>query len=829
MDKLCQPPVVVEIFHSFRAQERHQLNLTAGEKLTVIDKDPSGWWIGRNAKGVVGIFPSTYSRAVTNSAPTAEVTRELIAARVAAELSLYGHGSSGNSPGPKQHSSSVNGGGGKPNSLSDGFVFVPDVDNDDVFAMTVADVEKELRTLVKDRDQLRRESSELLSRIVDQSIQIRKMSTEVTVSATAESEKQKLTIGRRRLDELIGQEKMLQEEYTELELELRQKNIPFPSCLNAPATLLGVRDQLSGSVSARDSEDRDGSITPAASPTHTTASTASSVSAVNASSLPPVLAEDDSWLQGVQSESLVQYCKMLQRTFAQENDHLDRQETELEGMARRLKELESAVADKHKQAEAMAEKRDQRCQEYLQKLASAAEAAKVEYERVKNGVTGQALIQSLTEDEARLTAQIEAAKAEYTQLMTDIESLSTHRDRLIEQSGKREQLERDQKEVEALEQEEKTIEAATASKLAEIRKVMAEDLVVYKTLERRRRETYNKIQELKGNLRVYCRVKPIGKGESNECVQVLDDMTVRITDPDLVKVQEYEFDFVIGEDATQEQIFEEVRPLAASVLDGFNVCIFAYGQTGSGKTYTMEGPPNNRGINFRAVKELFAVARERGEEYQCTMSVSILEVYNDKAFDLQAKRTPCKIRWGNELGVVIEPLQKHVVTSVEDVQKALESAYLSRSVAGTDCNAHSSRSHCILTVYINATNTATQSVTTAKLHLIDLAGSERVKNSGVEGDRLKEATHINTSLTHLKTVINALANKSVHVAYRNSTLTSMLQDSLGGNCKCLMFANVSAATHNVPESICTMKYAAEARKVEIGKVSANVKKSAPSK
>jgi kinesin family protein C2/C3 len=134
-----------------------------------------------------------------------------------------------------------------------------------------------------------------------------------------------------------------------------------------------------------------------------------------------------------------------------------------------------------------------------------------------------------------------------------------------------------------------------------------------------------------------------------------------------------------------------------------------------------------------------------------------------------------------------------------------------------------------LTVFINALNTTTQSVTSAKLHLIDLAGSERVKNSGVEGDRLKEATHINTSLTHLKTVISALANKSAHVAYRNSTLTSMLQDSLGGNCKCLMFANISAATFNVPESICTMKYAAEARKVEIGKVTANVKKTASTK
>jgi kinesin family protein C2/C3 len=794
MEKVCQPPTVVEIFHSFRAQERHQLTLTAGEKLTVIDKDPSGWWIGRNAKGVVGIFPSTYARAVSNSAPSAEVTRELIAARVATELGLYGQGAGGGSPSTKQ--------GAK--SLSDGFIFVSDIDNDDVFAMTPAEVEKELRALVKDRDRLHRESSALLSSVVDQSIQIRKMSTEVTVNATAQSEKQKLTIGRRRLDELINQEKLLQEEYDELQCELRRKSIPMPQCLTSAAS---CRDERAGSEAS-----------PAASPMMATAP-----------AVGPVLSEDESWLNGVQSETLVQFCKGLQRTFQLENEFLDRQEAELEKFARQLKELEGSVAQKHQRAEHLSELRDRRCQDYLQKLTSAAEAAKAEYERVKNGVSGQALIQSLSEDEARLTAQIEAAKAEYAQLMSVIEVLSAKKEELVSRSGRRGELEEQLRAAEALEEEERTIEAATDAQLAELRKTMAEELAVYKQLERRRRETYNKIQELKGNLRVYCRVKPIGKGESNECVEVLDDMTVRITDNELMKVQEYEFDFVIGEDATQEQIFEEVRPLAASVLDGFNVCIFAYGQTGSGKTYTMEGPPSNRGINFRAVKELFAVAHERGEEYKCTMSVSILEVYNDKAFDLQAKRVPCKIRWGNELGVVIEPLTKHVVTSVDDVQSALELAYQNRSVAGTDCNAHSSRSHCILTVYINATNTATQSITSAKLHLIDLAGSERVKNSGVEGDRLKEATHINTSLTHLKTVINALANKNGHVAYRNSTLTSMLQDSLGGNCKCLMFANVSSATHNVPESICTMKYAAEARKVEIGKVSANVKKTAPAK
>eukprot|EP00744_Colponema_vietnamica_P003323 GILI01005113.1.p1 GENE.GILI01005113.1~~GILI01005113.1.p1 ORF type:complete len:343 (+),score=64.60 GILI01005113.1:317-1345(+) len=336
-------------------------------------------------------------------------------------------------------------------------------------------------------------------------------------------------------------------------------------------------------------------------------------------------------------------------------------------------------------------------------------------------------------------------------------------------------------------------------------------------------------------VRVICRTRPTDS-LSKDNIQFLDDgrsVLIRTVRPQMELVNNTVGDYLhkldlVLKDASQEHTFDMAAgDMIRSLMAGYNGTVLCYGQTGSGKTYTMEGPPSNRGINYRTVRELFNVAKERSADYQFHLSVSVMEIYNDKAFDLSSGRTPAKVRWaGDDAGVVVEPLAKKAVTSADDVQEALDKAYASRSIAGTNMNAHSSRSHCVLTVFVTARNLSTNTQIRGKLHLIDLAGSERVKQSGVEGDRLKEASHINISLTHLKTVIGALANKKGHVAYRNSTLTSLLQDSLGGNCKCLMFANISGETKNVPESVCTIKYAAEARKVEVGKVTANVSKAA---
>jgi kinesin family protein C2/C3 len=803
--------LVVEVFHPYRAQEKHQLTIAAGEKLTVIEKDPSGWWVGRNAKNVVGVFPSTYTRKVTPQAPPAEFTRELAAARIAAELGIL-------------KSKSV-----CPSATSS---LVLDLDYDDVYSMSRRELESEIKSIMTQKEQYHRKLAEAMERVVDEvmlkdkkarGIDAPKLSMGSSTVAQQDDEdasdgfalqqdRQRIAIGRRRLEELVTAEKELRAEHSDLLEHLKKRGIP------APAILGDLDAPASAAATPRESQ----KTTTLAGQTFHQNPRPVNGAACDA----PTDGDGDPDWPGITSRTCIRYCKKLQSQFDAENEFLDRLEARLEDLAKQAKRLENQMEQTRAELEEKAAAHDKEVERFIDGFRVKAEQAKAEYEGLKSGaISGPALVQSLKENVDHLNRQLEVAKRDYSKKEHEAELLRAKLKEVGAMAQLKTQAEDLRKQTNALRLQEQEAAQHIDVTLEQHKKDTEQDAIAYKKLERRRREIYNQIQELKGNLRVYCRIKPPAKGETNECIQVLDDMTLHVTDPETFRESEHEFDLVIPEKSTQEEIFEEVRPLATSVLDGYNVCIFAYGQTGSGKTYTMEGPPNNRGINYRAVRELFSVAGERGDDYNFTLSVSILEVYNDKLFDLQNKRCPCKVRWGGpEAGVVIEPIVKHAVCSVDDVQAALEKAYLSRSVAGTDCNAHSSRSHCILTVYVQAFNTATQSSITGKLHLIDLAGSERIKHSHVEGDRLKEATHINTSLTHLKTVINGLANKTSHVAYRNSTLTAMLQDSLGGNCKCLMFANVSPATHNIPESICTLKYAAEARKVEVGKVSANVKK-----
>ena len=209
------------------------------------------------------------------------------------------------------------------------------------------------------------------------------------------------------------------------------------------------------------------------------------------------------------------------------------------------------------------------------------------------------------------------------------------------------------------------------------------------------------------------------------------------------------------------------------------------------------------------------------DDYTYTIDVSVLEVYNDVAYDLQNKRMKLEVRHSEKTGVVIEGLVKVPATKTDDVVDVLTAAYAQRVAKATSMNERSSRSHCIVSLFVTGINLATNQKLIGKLHMIDLAGSERIKQSEATGDRLKEATFINQSLTSLGLVIRALASKKDHVPYRDSKLTAILQDSLGGNCKCLMFANISMANSNVPETVSTLKFATNARKVELGRATAN--------
>ncbi|KAK5862383.1 hypothetical protein PBY51_017786 [Eleginops maclovinus] len=339
-----------------------------------------------------------------------------------------------------------------------------------------------------------------------------------------------------------------------------------------------------------------------------------------------------------------------------------------------------------------------------------------------------------------------------------------------------------------------------------------------------RRKYHEQLVELKGNIRVLCRVKPVLKEDQHEEGQSV----VVTTDPNnesslnvLNKGKDriFELDKVFHPQATQEEVFQEIEPLVTSCIDGYHVCIFAYGQTGSGKTYTMEGSVENPGINQRALKHLFSEIEERKDMWSYTVTVSSVEIYNEVLRDLLSKD-------GEKLDIKINPDgtgQLHVpglrvieVKSFQHIKKILAKARRNRITFGTQMNLHSSRSHALLCVTVQGTDLATGSKTTGKLNLVDLAGSERVWKSGAEGERLKEAQNINRSLLSLGDVIQALRARQTHIPFRNSRLTYLLQDSLGKGSKTAMVVQVSALESNVGETLCSLKFAQRVCKVELG-------------
>jgi len=297
------------------------------------------------------------------------------------------------------------------------------------------------------------------------------------------------------------------------------------------------------------------------------------------------------------------------------------------------------------------------------------------------------------------------------------------------------------------------------------------------------------------------------------------------------KSSEYEFDRVFKPSDDQLAVFKDTEWLVQSVMDGYNVCIFAYGQTGSGKTWTMEGPSDNRGVNFRSLSELFRIKAVRAREFNYKIKVSMKEVYNEKIRDLladkQEKDMDYKIRMG-ESGIFVEGLTLEPVETEEDVLALMRRGNSNRATGVTNMNEHSSRSHSMLTVEVEGENKVAGIRYYGKLHLIDLAGSERLSRTQAVGDRLKEAQAINKSLSALGNVIEALQQKRPHVPYRDSKLTFLLQDSLGGHAKTLMFINVSPTLIDAEETTCSLQFATRVRKCELGQATKNTGKAPPS-
>ncbi|CAN8270064.1 unnamed protein product [Cochlearia groenlandica] len=352
----------------------------------------------------------------------------------------------------------------------------------------------------------------------------------------------------------------------------------------------------------------------------------------------------------------------------------------------------------------------------------------------------------------------------------------------------------------------------------------------YKVVEENRK-LYNMVQDLKGNIRVYCRVRPIFNSEMKGVIDYIGkDGSLFVMDPSKHQKdarKTFQFNQVFGPRATQDDVFRETQPFIRSVMDGYNVCIFAYGQTGSGKTYTMSGPPgrsaNEMGINYLALTDLFMICDKRKDMVTYEIYVQMVEIYNEQVRDLLAENSSCTkypfydIRTcsNEEDGLSLPDATMHSVMSTMDVLKLMEAGEVNRAVSSTSMNNQSSRSHSILMVHVRGKDTSGGTLRSC-LHLVDLAGSERVEKSEVTGDRLKEAQYINKSLSCLGDVIYALAQKNSHIPYRNSKLTLLLQDSLGGQAKTLMFAHLSPEEDSFGETISTLKFAQRVSTVELG-------------
>ncbi|XP_077233526.1 di-glucose binding protein with Kinesin motor domain-containing protein isoform X2 [Tasmannia lanceolata] len=341
----------------------------------------------------------------------------------------------------------------------------------------------------------------------------------------------------------------------------------------------------------------------------------------------------------------------------------------------------------------------------------------------------------------------------------------------------------------------------------------------------KRKKLYNQVQETKGNIRVFCRCRPLSKEEAlSGCATIADFEAAKDGDLGILTgggstKKTFKFDRVYTPKDNQVDVFGDASPMVVSVLDGYNVCIFAYGQTGTGKTFTMEGTEQNRGVNYRTLEELFKIANDRREAFDYNISVSVLEVYNEQIRDLLATSPSSKkleIRQVSEGAHHVPGIVEAKVESIKEVWEVLKAGSNARAVGSNNVNEHSSRSHCMLSIMVRGKNLMSGECTNSKLWLVDLAGSERLAKTDVQGERLKEAQNINRSLSALGNVISALAAKNSHIPYRNSKLTHLLQDSLGGDSKTLMFVQISPSEHDLGETLSSLNFATRVRGIELG-------------
>ncbi|KAI9911913.1 hypothetical protein PsorP6_009619 [Peronosclerospora sorghi] len=329
-----------------------------------------------------------------------------------------------------------------------------------------------------------------------------------------------------------------------------------------------------------------------------------------------------------------------------------------------------------------------------------------------------------------------------------------------------------------------------------------------------------------GNVRVCCRVRPQNAKEltmagAERCV-FTEDATIEVKTNEGNPLK-FTFDNVFHEQDTQKTVFESVAlPVVQDIMDGYNATIFAYGQTSSGKTYTMEGAsidhPELQGIIPRTATAIFTNVMNADENIEFIVKVSYIEIYMERIRDLldpHKSKVNLQVREDAQRGIFVEGMTEMCVTSDEELLGTMRAGAANRAVAATGMNEGSSRSHSVFMVTLCQRNLESQATKAGKLYLVDLAGSEMVRKTGATGRQLEEAKTINKSLSALGMVINALTDSHItHVPYRDSKLTRVLQESIGGNSRTALIINVSPSSFNTSETISTLRFGMRAKSIK---------------
>ncbi|KAF5012407.1 hypothetical protein FDECE_1536 [Fusarium decemcellulare] len=501
------------------------------------------------------------------------------------------------------------------------------------------------------------------------------------------------------------------------------------------------------------------------------------------------------------------------KDHAQRLENLTRQyqqqlEDERQKMSREVQDLRTRMGNEHQDMGMSLQRKERE----LQEVQSQAEGLRGDLERERT------LKNSLQTNIAELSAA-------NTTLEAKINSLRSH--------------------VEFLESDSKAQSdsfASMESRLQEALRMAEEAQQKLIKEETERRVLFNKYQELKGNIRVMCRVRPALSESEGEVAKMSfpDDKTsaeIVLAGPEeksslgnvTRKNYPFEFDRVFIPGTQNQEIFGEISQLVQSALDGYNVCIFCYGQTGSGKTHTMS---STDGMIPRATHMIYdTITKLKEKSWEYTMEGSFIEVYNEELNDLLTPERSGEGR-SKKLEIRHDEARKQTtivncktvrLNSPSSVETMLDEAQNNRSVAATKANERSSRSHSVFILKLVGENSATGERCEGTLNLVDLAGSERLKHSQAEGDRMKETQNINKSLSCLGDVIEALGRGTGHVPYRNSKLTHLLQYSLGGNSKTLMFVMVSPLETHLKETLTSLRFATKVHNTHIGTAKATKK------